>query len=58
VLRDDAEHDPRHELEIDPESTINGKSRQRNLQNATLLGEDGITELRRLLARYRDALRD
>lgn len=38
--------------------TINDKSRERNLQNATVLGEDGITELRRLLARYRDALRD
>jgi|SRR6185312_2329625 len=37
--------------------TINNKSRQRNLQNAATIGEDGITELRRLLARYRDALR-
>jgi DNA-binding MarR family transcriptional regulator len=38
--------------------TINDKSRERNLENATILGEDGITDLRRLLARYRDALRD
>jgi DNA-binding MarR family transcriptional regulator len=38
--------------------TINDKSRQRNLQHAKILGEDGITELRRLLACYRDALRD
>ena len=38
--------------------TINTKSRQRNLQNATIIGEDRITELRQLLARYRDALRD
>jgi DNA-binding MarR family transcriptional regulator len=38
--------------------TINDRSRQRNLQNATIIGQDGITELRRLLARYRDALRD
>lgn len=37
---------------------INVKSRQRNVQNATVIGEDGVTELRRLLARYRDALRD
>src|ERR1700722_2422353 len=36
--------------------TINDKSRERNLQNATIIGEDGIMELRRLLARYRDAL--
>lgn len=40
---------------LDP---INGKSRQRNLHNATIIGEDRITELRQLLARYRDALRD
>jgi DNA-binding MarR family transcriptional regulator len=38
--------------------TINDRSRQRNLHNAAIIGEDGITELRRLLARYRDALRD
>ena len=38
--------------------TINDKSRQRNLHNATIIGEDEITELRQLLARYRDALRD
>jgi DNA-binding MarR family transcriptional regulator len=38
--------------------TINDTSRQRNLQNATIIGQDGIAELRRLLARYRDALRD
>ena len=38
--------------------TINDKGRQRNLHNATILGEDGITELRQLLGRYRDALRD
>ena len=37
--------------------SINDHSRERNLHNATILGEDGITELRRLLARYRDALR-
>jgi DNA-binding MarR family transcriptional regulator len=37
---------------------INDKSRQRNLQNATIIGEGEITELRRLLARYREALRD
>ena len=36
--------------------TINDRSRQRNLQNAAIIGEDGIMELRRLLARYRDAL--
>jgi DNA-binding MarR family transcriptional regulator len=38
--------------------TINDNSRQRNLHNATIIGQDRITELRRLLARYRDALRD
>jgi DNA-binding MarR family transcriptional regulator len=38
--------------------TINDRSRDRNLHNAEVIGEDGITELRRLLARYRDALRD
>jgi DNA-binding MarR family transcriptional regulator len=38
--------------------TINDKSRQRNLQNATVLGEDAIADLRRLLGRYQDALRD
>jgi DNA-binding MarR family transcriptional regulator len=37
---------------------INDRSRQRNVRNATIIGEDGITELRRLLGRYRDALRD
>jgi DNA-binding MarR family transcriptional regulator len=37
--------------------TINQQGRQRNLHNANILGEDGITELRRLLTRYRDALR-
>jgi DNA-binding MarR family transcriptional regulator len=36
--------------------TINDRSRQRNVQDATALGEDGIAELRRLLNRYRDAL--
>lgn len=38
--------------------TINDRSRERNLRNATILGEDGAAELRLLLARYRDALRD
>ena len=38
--------------------TINKQGRQRNLHNATILGEEGITELRQLLTRYRDALRD
>jgi DNA-binding MarR family transcriptional regulator len=38
--------------------TINDKSRQRNLHNARIIGQDGITELRRLLARYQDALHD
>jgi DNA-binding MarR family transcriptional regulator len=38
--------------------TINDHGRQRNLQNAAILGEDGITELRQLLSRYRNALRD
>ena len=37
---------------------ISDRSRQRNVRNATIIGEDGITELRRLLGRYRDALRD
>jgi DNA-binding MarR family transcriptional regulator len=36
--------------------TINHASREHHLQQATLLGEDGITELRRLLGRYRDAV--
>jgi hypothetical protein len=35
---------------------INDRSRQPNLQQAAALGEDGIAEPRRLLARYRDAL--
>jgi DNA-binding MarR family transcriptional regulator len=38
--------------------TINHASRERNLQQATALGEDGISELRRLLARYRHALQE
>lgn len=38
--------------------TINSHASRRNLHNAAILGEDGITELRRLLTRYRDALRD
>jgi DNA-binding MarR family transcriptional regulator len=39
-------------------NTINTTSRQRNLQHATTLGDDAVTELRQLLTRYRDALRD
>lgn len=35
---------------------INERSRQGHLQQAAALGEDGIAELRRLLARYRDVL--
>ncbi len=38
--------------------TINRHSQARNLQQAAALGEGGVTELRRLIARYRDALRD
>jgi DNA-binding MarR family transcriptional regulator len=38
--------------------TINHTSRERNLQHAAALGEDGIAELRRLLGRYRDALHE
>jgi len=38
--------------------TINDSSRQYNLGNAAILGEDGITELRRLIRSYSDALRD
>lgn len=37
---------------------INDAGRIRNLSNAAILGDDGITHLRELLARYRDALRD
>jgi DNA-binding MarR family transcriptional regulator len=37
---------------------INKQGRQRNLHTADILGEEGITELRQLLTRYRDALRD
>jgi DNA-binding MarR family transcriptional regulator len=36
--------------------TINHTSRERHLQLATALGEDGIGDLRRLLGRYRDAV--
>ena len=36
--------------------TINRHSRERNLHQATALGEEGIAELRRLLGRYRDAV--
>ena len=36
--------------------TINNHSRERHLQQVTPLGEDGISELRRLLRRYRDAV--
>ncbi len=36
----------------------NDAGRVRNLSNAAILGDDGITHLRKLLARYRDALRD
>jgi DNA-binding MarR family transcriptional regulator len=36
--------------------TINHTSREHHLQQAAALGEDGITELRRLLGRYRDAV--
>jgi DNA-binding MarR family transcriptional regulator len=36
--------------------TINNHSRERHLQQVTALGEDGISELRRLLRRYRDAV--
>jgi DNA-binding MarR family transcriptional regulator len=36
--------------------TINHASRERNLQQAAALGEDGISELRRLVRRYRDAI--
>ena len=35
---------------------INHTSRERHLQQATALGEDGIAELRGLLSRYRDAV--
>ncbi len=38
--------------------TINDSSRQYNLENATILGEDGITELRRLIRCYRNALHE
>ena len=38
--------------------TINKQGRQRNLHTANILGDEGITELRQLLTRYRDALRD
>lgn len=36
--------------------TINHASRERNVQQAAALGEDGVSELRRLLGRYRDAV--
>ncbi len=36
--------------------TINHTSRERNVQHAAALGEDGISELRRLLGRYRDSV--
>jgi DNA-binding MarR family transcriptional regulator len=36
--------------------TINHASREHHLQQAAALGEDGISELRRLLGRYRDAV--
>jgi DNA-binding MarR family transcriptional regulator len=36
--------------------TINNHSRERHLQQVIALGEDGISELRRLLRRYRDAV--
>jgi DNA-binding MarR family transcriptional regulator len=36
--------------------TINRTSREHHLQQAAALGEDGISELRRLLGRYRDAV--
>jgi DNA-binding MarR family transcriptional regulator len=36
--------------------TINHTSREHHLQQAAALGEDGISELRRLLGRYRDAV--
>jgi hypothetical protein len=35
---------------------INHTSRERNLQQAAALDEDGVSELRRLLGRYRDAV--
>lgn len=35
---------------------INERSRQGHLQQAAVLGEDGIAELRQLLGRYRDTL--
>ncbi len=38
--------------------TINDSGRQYNLKNAAILGDDGITELRRLIRCYRDALRE
>ncbi len=38
--------------------TIKHTSRERHLQQVTALGEDGISELRRLLHRYRDAVTD
>ena len=37
---------------------INDAGRRRNLSNAAILGDDGVTHLHELLARYRDALRD
>jgi DNA-binding MarR family transcriptional regulator len=36
--------------------TINHTSREHHLQQAAAIGEDGISELRRLLGRYRDAV--
>lgn len=36
---------------------INRHGRTRNLQQAAILGDDGVATLRRLLARYREALR-
>jgi DNA-binding MarR family transcriptional regulator len=38
--------------------TINAHTRQRHNRQVEILGEDAIAELRRLLGRYRDALRD
>jgi hypothetical protein len=35
---------------------INHTSRERNLQRAAALGEDAVSELQRLLGRYRDAV--
>jgi DNA-binding MarR family transcriptional regulator len=38
--------------------TINAQVRQTHVRQVEILGEDGVAELRRLLGRYQDALRD